>query len=139
MPCLILLTLCGWLVLSPTSAKKMPPPAIESAPPQKNAEMFSPLPKRKVFAPAAVVESSVHETVATELCTADEIRSALNASDADTRAAARRAAVQSGDHSLVDALQLAAENVVDAREKTALLDAAEFLDQPTLTEVLAGS
>ena len=51
---------------------------------------------------------------------------------------ARQAAVQSGDRSLIPVLQSAAERVTDAREKAALLEAADFLALPTMSEAQAG-
>lgn len=101
-------------------------------------ELFPPSPKRIPAAPMMVVENVSDENATPEFFTTDEIVAGLTAGDAATRIAARLAAQQSGDRNFIGALQSAAETVADAKEKTMLLAAADFLILPTLTETLAG-
>jgi hypothetical protein len=68
------------------------------------------------------------------LLTTDAIAAALKDLDPSIRAAACAAAKQSGDRRLIHTLISAAGDGSDAREKAALLDAADFLRMPTLTE-----
>jgi hypothetical protein len=61
-----------------------------------------------------------------------EILAALSDSDAQVRTAAREAAVQFGDKSAAPVLRETAQNISDAHEKVALLEAADYLELPPL-------
>lgn len=63
----------------------------------------------------------------------------LRNSDAEIRAAALDIISQSGNRNAIPALVAAAAATEDAREKQAIADAIEFLQLPTLTEVLNGA
>jgi len=61
----------------------------------------------------------------------------LGNSDQEVRAAAVEATIQFGDRSAIPVLKDLAATTTDSGEKKALLDAAEFLSLPTMTEVRA--
>jgi hypothetical protein len=67
----------------------------------------------------------------------DTILSELNNREPRIREAAVEAAIQFGSRDAIPVLIDAAAQTDDPKEKTALLDAAEFLKLPTLTEVTA--
>lgn len=67
----------------------------------------------------------------------DTILSELNNGDPEIRQAAVDAAVQFGSRDAIPRLTDAAAQTDDPREKSAILDAIEFLKLPTLTEALA--
>ena len=66
----------------------------------------------------------------------DTILSELSNGDPEIRQAAVDAAVQFGSHDAIPRLTDAAAQTDDPREKSAILDAIEFLKLPTLTEAL---
>jgi len=134
MPCLILLALCGLLVSQKSDSKKSSTSAPATAPQNLTPEKFPPLPALPPPTPVVVAEAAPEEMAAPEFSTPDEVISSLTATDEAERTAARTAAVQSGDRNFIPSLQSAAERMADAHEKSALLDAAEFLGLPTLAE-----
>jgi HEAT repeat protein len=67
----------------------------------------------------------------------DTILSELNNRDPRIREAAVEAAIQFGSRDAIPVLIDAAAQTDDTKEKAALLDAAEFLKLPTLSEVTA--
>jgi hypothetical protein len=148
LPCLLLLALGGLLI-----SKKSRPGMVTADAPQlvvgrspteagasvawgkSQAAADSAKQAAEFSAPAPVGESGAQLL---EWATGDDIAVALADADAEKRADARQAAVQSGDRSLIPVLQSAAERVTDAREKAALLEAADFLALPTMSEAQAG-
>ncbi len=68
----------------------------------------------------------------------DTIVSELHNPDKAIRAGALEAIVQFGDRSIVPQLRELAAQTEDAGEKAALIDAADYLNLPSLSEYLAG-
>jgi hypothetical protein len=144
LPCLIIVALCGLLL----SQKRPSRDAAGGSPPAATARptgaggarkeiLVQPKPVERadtcpVRAPVAGVETGLPASP-----TVDEIATALANPEAETRADACAAAVQSGNRGMIPVLQSAAERAADAREKAALLEAADFLALPTMSEVLA--
>jgi hypothetical protein len=144
LPCLLLLTLCGLLVLQKSrsgnvAADAQPvvahPSPGETGKLEENRITTAAADRTEVFPAPEPEAEAVADLPARP--TVDEIATALADADADKRADAREAAVQSGDRNLIPVLQSAAERATDAREKVALLDAADFLGLPTMSEALA--
>ena len=140
LPCLILLALCGLLVSQKNVAPKTTAvKAVASAGvPEAKFQMF-PEKKLAISAVPSMAVAPVETAVGLEpdFSGPDEIISALNADDATVRTTAREAAVQTGNRDLIPALESVAARTADAREKAALLDAAEFIALPAISEALA--
>lgn len=136
LPCLLVLALCGGLLLPKKTLQSAALPAITAAPgiDKMPAENFSPAPVKAVVPPAERLANLQSQTASDGVLAVDAIIVALDDGDAEVRLAAREAAVQSGDRNLIPALQVAAERVTDAREKTSLLAAVDFLQLPSLSE-----
>ena len=142
-PCLLVVALCGgllWLKNNPRLespvAVKAPPALVKTAEVKRasSSEKFpTPVKPDATERAADLSELALRDDPAA----VDEIISALADGDAEVRVAAREAAVQSGDRSLIPALQVAASRTEDVREKTALLDAVDFLQLPSLAEAQA--
>jgi hypothetical protein len=66
-----------------------------------------------------------------------ELLVTLSDSNPKIRRAALDAVIQVGDRAAIPTLKALAAKTEDAREKTALLDAVEFLEMPSLSEIRA--
>jgi hypothetical protein len=145
LPCLVVLTLCALVVSLRSRVNNVAaevPRLVAGQTPRETGKLeekritIEAADRTDVFPAAEPVAEATNDLAAWP--TADEIAAALADADAEKRADARAAAVQSGDRTLIPVLQSTAERVDDAREKVALLEAADFLGLPTMSEAVAG-
>jgi HEAT repeat protein len=114
---------------SAAPATQTSPPASEPAPPDSPATHEQYVKKR-----TAELENLAMENDRSSL---DTILSELDNRDPEIRKSALQATIQFGSREAIPRLSQAASQTESAEEKTALLDAVEFLKLPSLTEVLA--
>jgi hypothetical protein len=90
---------------------------------------------------AKLVQKRINElgdlAMKNDVASRDEILSELQNPDKAIRAGALEAIVQFGDRSVVPRLEQLATETTDTQEKAALLEAAEYLKLPSLSEFLA--
>ena len=119
----------------------------------KTAAPVAPVPAPPVVAPVVVTQTVTPEeqeaAIESEterldtLAMGDDptnlppILEALTSPEKEIRDAAIEAAIQFGSRDAISALQAVAANTADPEEKAALLDAADFLALPSITEVAA--
>jgi hypothetical protein len=108
---------------------------VNSSPPPAKPAMAAPIiaPDSVPAKPAAITGEELQAlAMNNDAESLQKILAALNSSDPEIRAAAREAAVQFGDRSAAVQLRAAADAATDYSEKQALLEAADFLELPSL-------
>jgi hypothetical protein len=124
---------------TPAATEQPPAPAsaMETIPaPAAEAVVLTPSPTLTIVLPADNSGLTANDLMSLAMNDDAEslkkILAALASPDPEIRAAAREAAVQFGDRSAAVKLREAAARAADPEEKSALLEAAEFLELPPL-------